>query len=79
MLARVNEAFTFTFVRKLTYSFRFIKGTLINMLTCALWSDYFNSFTFVFNMQASIRMAARRNLPTHVNLDLILKSVELSF
>lgn len=42
-------------VRKLTYSFRFIKGNLLNSLTCAHWSDFFNSLIFVYNI-ASLDM-----------------------
>lgn len=76
-----TSLFTKSIARKLTYSFRFIKGNLINVLTCALWSDFFNSLTFVFNMQASIKIdiGAVTFFTQLMNVDLILKSVELSF
>ena len=58
------------FVRKLTYSFRFIEGTLTNVLTYVLWSDFFNFLTFVFNMQASMKVTARRNLLNSCRFDI---------
>ena len=40
------------------------------MLTCALWSDFFNSLTFAFTTQASMKMTACRNLLNSCRLDI---------